>query len=50
MLAYLIMKDGGLAVGIDLADYLRAGDDLVAGKPVYVGEIGDFDVFSYAPP
>ena len=37
-------------MGIDLAAYLRAGDDLVAGNPVYIGEIGKPGVFSYAPP
>jgi hypothetical protein len=40
----------GLIVGADLDAYLRAGDDFVAGNPVYIGEIGEFDVFSYAPP
>ena len=48
--AFLVMKQGGLAVGIDLAAYLRAGDDLLAGNPVYIGQIGDPGVFSYAPP
>jgi len=43
-------SNGGLIVGADLDAYLRAGDDLVAGNPVYIGEIGEFDVFSYAPP
>jgi len=47
---YLVARDGGLAVGIDLAAYLRAGDDLVAGAPVYIGQIGEPGVFSYAPP
>jgi len=46
---YLI-ADTGLEVGVDLAAYLRAGDDLVAGEPVYIGEIGNLGVFSYAPP
>jgi hypothetical protein len=50
VLLYLVARDGGLAVGVDLAAYLRAGDDLVAGDPVYVGQIGEFGVFSYAPP
>ena len=50
VLLYLIAMDGGPAVGIDLAAYLRAGDDLVAGNPVYIGEIGNPSVFSYAPP
>jgi hypothetical protein len=39
-----------VAVGVDLAAYLRAGDDLAAGNPVYVGQIGEPGVFSYAPP
>jgi hypothetical protein len=47
---YLVARDGGLAVGVDLAAYLRAGDDLVAGAPVYIGQIGQLDAFSYAPP
>ncbi len=37
-------------VGVDLAAYLRAGDDLVAGRPVYEGSIGTYGAFSYAPP
>ena len=40
----------GLEVGGDLQAYLRAGDDLVAGRSVYVGEIGESGAFSYAPP
>ena len=46
---YLIDRDG-LTVGIDLSAYLRAGDDLVAGDPVYIREIGEAGTFSYAPP
>ena len=49
-LAFLLASTGGLIVGADLDAYLRAGDDFVAGNPVYIGEIGEFDVFSYAPP
>jgi hypothetical protein len=37
-------------VGIDMDAYLRAGDDLASGRPVYVGTIGEAGVFSYAPP
>jgi len=40
----------GIFPFIVLDAYLRAGDDFVAGNPVYIGEIGEFDVFSYAPP
>lgn len=46
----LLARDGGAAVGVDLAAYLRAGDDLAAGNAVYVGQIGQPGVFSYAPP
>jgi hypothetical protein len=46
----LTADNGGLTVGGDLAAYLRAGDDLVAGRPVYVGQIGESGAFSYAPP
>jgi hypothetical protein len=47
--AHLATSAGEL-VGGDLSAYLRVGDDLVAGNRVYVGEIGEFGVFSYAPP
>jgi hypothetical protein len=40
----------GLTVGVDLQAYLRAGDDLLAGEPVYTGQIGEVGTFSYAPP
>jgi len=46
----VLLADNHFEIGGDLAAYLRAGDSLVAGEPVYVGEIGEFDVFSYAPP
>jgi hypothetical protein len=49
-LAAMLASTGGLTVGADLDAYMRAGDDFVAGRPVYIGEIGEFDVFSYAPP
>lgn len=49
-LGVLVASTNGLIVGADLDAYLRAGDDFVAGRPVYIGEIGEFDVFSYAPP
>lgn len=53
--AYLLNQShapttSSFSVGIDMNAYLRAGDDLMAGKPVYVGEIGEAGVFSYAPP
>jgi hypothetical protein len=46
----VLFSENHLEIGGDLAAYLRAGDDLAAGRPVYVGEIGDAGVFSYAPP
>lgn len=46
----ILLSQNRFEIGGDLAAYLRAGDSLVAGEPVYVGEIGEFDVFSYAPP
>jgi hypothetical protein len=46
----VLLADNHFEVGADLAAYLRAGDSLVAGEPVYIGEIGQFGVFSYAPP
>jgi hypothetical protein len=46
---FVVAADGTI-MGVDLAAYLRAGDDFAAGRPVYVGEIGQLDVFSYAPP
>jgi len=46
----VLLADNHFEIGADLAAYLRAGDSLVAGEPVYVGEIGQLDVFSYAPP
>ena len=49
VLLYLVGNEG-IRVGIDLAAYIRAGEDLLAGDTVYVGEIGDYGTFSYAPP
>ncbi len=46
----VLLSENHLEIGGDLAAYLRAGDDLAAGRPVYVGQIGDAGVFSYAPP
>jgi len=46
----VLLADNHFAIGIDLAAYLRAGDSLLAGEPVYIGHIGQPDVFSYAPP
>lgn len=46
----LVFAERGLPVGGDLAAYLRAADDLLAGEAVYVGEIGASGAFSYAPP
>ncbi len=45
-----VLGERGLEVGGDMAAYLRAGEDLIAGEPVYVGQIGGFGAFSYAPP
>jgi|GEM_PF-1654809 len=47
---YLTASNGGLVVGGDLDAYLRAGDDLVAGDPVYIDQIGEVGAFNYAPP
>ena len=49
VLVYLVSREG-LSVGVDLQAYLRAGDDLLAGDPVYRGQIGEMGTFSYAPP
>ena len=49
-LVAMLISTNGLVLGVDLDAYLRAGDDFVAGNPVYIGEIGEYDVFSYAPP
>lgn len=46
----VLLAQNHFEIGGDLAAYLRAGDSLLAGEPVYVGEIGGRDVFSYAPP
>jgi len=46
----VLLADNHFEIGVDLAAYLRAGDSFRAGEPVYVGEIGQLDVFSYAPP
>jgi hypothetical protein len=48
--AYLIVRDGGLAVGVDLQAYLLAGDNLLAGRDVYWGQLGQANAFYYAPP
>jgi hypothetical protein len=49
-IAYLLSITGGrLAPGIDLVAYLRAGEDLLSGGVVYVGQIGDATNFPYAP-
>ena len=45
-----LVVQGGLPVGGDLAAYLRAGDDVAAGRPVYVGTNGEAGAFNYAPP
>jgi hypothetical protein len=49
VLSYLYGREG-LGVGVDLSAYLRAGDDVLAGRPVYVGQIGQLGAFSYGPP
>jgi hypothetical protein len=51
VLTFIVLaSENHLEIGGDLAAYLRAGDDFVAGNPVYVGQIGESGVFSYAPP
>jgi uncharacterized membrane protein YhaH (DUF805 family) len=45
----VLITQGRLEPGIDLGAYLRAGLDLRAGQPVYVGQIGDATNFPYAP-
>jgi hypothetical protein len=45
-----IATQGHLVVGFDLSAYVRAGQDLVAGAPVYVGHTGECGAFNYAPP
>ena len=51
IITFVVLLSGNhLEIGGDLAAYLRAGDDFAAGQPVYVGQIGDAGVFSYAPP
>ena len=48
--AYLVISEGQpLAPGGDLLAYLRAASDLLAGREVYVGQIGDAAAFAYAP-
>jgi hypothetical protein len=47
---YLLIKNGDpFATSTDLLAYLRAGSDLLAGREVYVGQIGDALAFAYAP-
>jgi len=46
----VFLADNHFQIGGDLAANLRAGDSLVAGEPVYVGEIGEFDVSASASP
>jgi hypothetical protein len=48
--AYLIARDGGLGVGVDLQAYLLAGDNLLADQTVYWGQLGQASAFYYAPP
>lgn len=45
----ILITGGRLEPGIDLLAYVRAGQDLLAGRPVYVGVIGDATAFAYAP-
>lgn len=45
-----VVSQGGVTVGGDLSAYLRAGDDLLAGRDIYWGQIGVDDAFHYAPP
>ena len=46
---WLIREGRLLEPGIDLGAYLRAGEDLLHGRSVYVGQIGDPTNFPYAP-
>ena len=46
----VLLADNHFEIGTDMAAYLRAGESFVAGEPVYVGQIGELGVFSYAPP
>jgi hypothetical protein len=48
--AWWQISGGQLTAGVDLEAYIRAGQDLLAGRPVYIGEVGGRLVFSYAPP
>jgi hypothetical protein len=48
-IVYLAGREG-LTVGADLQAYIRAGEDVLAGEPVYTGRIGELGTFSYAPP
>lgn len=48
--AWWVISSGELRAGVDLQAYIRAGQDLLAGRPVYIGEVGGRLVFSYAPP
>ena len=44
-----ITKGDPLKAGVDLQAYLRAAADLLAGRDVYIGQIGDAGAFLYAP-
>ena len=43
--AYLVGAAGGLRVGVDLNAYLLAGDNLLAGREVYWGQLRGVDAF-----
>lgn len=48
---YVYFQGGELfGHGGDLFAYMRAGSDLLAGRDVYVGQIGEAGAFAYAPP
>jgi hypothetical protein len=49
-ITYLYVITGGrLEAGTDLLAYIRAGQDLLAGRDIYVGQVGDARAFLYAP-
>jgi hypothetical protein len=50
LVAILFYRPEGLIVAPDLAAYLRAGHDFLAGAPVYISQVGEAGAFSYAPP
>jgi hypothetical protein len=47
---FVVVMAGEHFVGDDLAAYLRAGDALRAGSPIYMGHVTNQLVFLYGPP